>query len=111
MTEHAAMKDFIVKMKMIIKYRTTSNFKEIEKREITRETEKNIFYIYTYHDGTKQEVRELKRSTYQNWHNSFEDAREFIIKRLTSNLDYLNSQITETSKKLLVVESLTEDEK
>ena len=58
----------------MIKYRTC--WDTIEAIEILRETEKTVCFQFL---GSGKEVRESKRSNFQNWHDTFEEAKEFLV--------------------------------
>ena len=58
----------------MIKYRTC--FDRIEAIDIVRETEKMVVIPKK---GNCIERREAKRSDYQNWHDTFADAKAFLI--------------------------------
>jgi len=57
----------------MIKYRT--RFKKIEAIEVSRETDKCMFYP----SPSGREVREAKRSDWQNWHDTWDEAHRFLL--------------------------------
>lgn len=63
-------------MALIIKWRTGRSNASIEKVECTRETEKCVWL--TRWEGCKPS-RMDKRSTYYNFHDSWEDAKAFLL--------------------------------
>ena len=58
----------------MIKYRTC--WDKIEAVEVLRETEKTVFLPGR---GRRNEEREAKRSDYQNWFDSWDDAKAFLV--------------------------------
>ncbi len=61
------------------KYRTRSDDIKIKKVEILRETESSIFIATTY--GKKKEQREAKCSSYSQYHDTWEAAHEYLLKK------------------------------
>jgi len=58
----------------VIKYRT--RWDEIEAVEVLRETDKMVFLPGR---GRSKEEREAKRSDYQNWFDSWDEAKAFLV--------------------------------
>ena len=56
----------------MFKYRTSWDV--IERREVVREAEKVVFLMWG-----KREVREAKRSDYQNWFDTWQEAHDFMV--------------------------------
>lgn len=82
----------------MIKYRT--RFIKIEKFEIEKKTNHTI---------TIGGYRENKRSEFNNWHNSFENAREFLLKKEQINISICENRIKKAIKKMKKIEKLLEE--
>lgn len=93
---------------MNIKYRTTKYYIEIKRREITRETKSNIFYMGIYFNKPK-EFRELKRTDHHCWHDTFDDAKKFLIKRTEDKINNLSQQIKFLSEELSKIKEMTNE--
>lgn len=83
-------------MEREIKFR--ARFNKIEEFEVIKETEKQLVYL----DERGRECREAKITDWQSWHNSKEDAKEFMIgkkrkeiEQLNNRIDFLNKEINE----------------
>lgn len=71
----------------MLKYRTY--WGKITPIEVIRETEKTV--VLPGHRG--REIREAKRSEWQNWHDTWEDARQFLLNKAQSRVDSLRAQL------------------
>lgn len=69
------------------KYR--ASLRGISKHEIIKETDKNVFFK----TNSGREAREMKISDWQSWHNSFFEAKEFLIKKELNEINKLKYQI------------------
>ena len=76
------------------KYR--ARFNKIEEFEVIKETEKQVVYL----NERGRESREAKTADWQSWHNTKEEAKEFMankkrkeIEQLNNRIDYLNKEI------------------
>ena len=72
---------------MAVKYR--ANYNSIKEFEIIKETEKQV--VYKNERGA--ENREAKISDWCSWHNTFEEAREYIIQKEMKSIEQLLSRI------------------
>ena len=61
----------------MIKYRTIRT--KIEAVEIIRETPKQVVLKPSYPSFISRERREAKRSDYQNWFDTWEEAKSFLV--------------------------------
>jgi predicted nucleic acid-binding Zn-ribbon protein len=73
----------------MIKYRT--QWDKIEALEIEKETAKTV---------TIKGRRENKKSDWQNWHNTFEDAKQFLIDNAQKEIDGLRYRLEKAKGKL-----------
>lgn len=81
-------------------YKTNKYNNNIEEREVTKVTDKSIFYIYkNTNTGKETDERELKVTNYNIWHDTKGDAIEFLINRSEKKVEYhkreLSKSITE----------------
>lgn len=74
----------------MIKYRTTWSY-GIEAVEVSRETAKTV----VLRNAHGLEIRENKRSDWQNWHDTWEGAHQFLLYKAE---DELNSAKMELQK-------------
>jgi len=65
-----------------------ANWQKIEEFEIIKETEKQVVYICN-----GRELREAKISDWASWHNTKEDARNYLIAKKEFEIEKLMSQI------------------
>ncbi len=88
----------------IIKYKTGwTKTTSIDKVSITRETPK--FVVFS--DGK----REAKTSEWIRYHNSYEEAKQFLINRTQGTIDTLEYKIKTAKALLLEIEKLEEEQK
>jgi len=67
---------------MTTKYRTI--FGKISKEEIIRETPKMVVFL----NRAGREIKEAKRTEFQNWFDSWADAKQFLVaERETAVMD------------------------
>lgn len=78
-----------------------ARFNKIEEFEVIKETEKQVVYI----NERGRSEREAKTADWQSWHNSKEEAIEFMVDRkrkeiehLNNRIDYINSEINKIIK-------------
>ena len=83
----------------MIKYRTSWRT-EIEKIEVVRETAK--FYVLMASNPRHPERREAKSSDWQNYFDTFKEAKQFLIDRLKTkikkyelNIEYVEEELKE----------------
>jgi hypothetical protein len=85
---------------MVIKYRTTRNYVKIESFEVIKETEKTVTFLACTRDGAFREERQLRTADWHQWHNSWEDAHTFLIKRAGDNVEGLRRQLERANGEL-----------
>ena len=71
------------------KYRT--RFDKVERLDIEKETEKTV---------TINGRRENKRSDWQNWHDTFDDAKQFLVDAAQREVDGLRRRLESAKGKL-----------
>lgn len=89
----------------MIKYRTRFE-SEIEALEVIKETEKQIVFV----GNLGAQNRESKRSDWQNWHDTFEDARQFLLEKSESEAVSLRKRLEEVKKRIETIKGLKEQE-
>lgn len=91
------------------KFKTTYG-DSITKYEVIKETEKQITFINKWTDWNKKEnsreVRENKDSKYHKWHNTFDEAKNYLIEYNKKQIENLETQIIKAKEKLSKVQSL-----
>lgn len=94
------------------KFKTTYG-DSITKYEVIKETEKQITFIYRWEwnkENKFRERRENKDSSYHKWHNTFEEAKNYLIKYNEKQIENLENQIIKAREKLSKVRLLNCDE-
>lgn len=81
------------------KYRAKWN--GIEELEIVKESEKQI--VYKSERGA--DIMEAKISEWASWHNTFEEAREYLIQKEMNNIEHLLSRIKRHNKTIDKIKS------
>jgi len=61
----------------------------IEAIETIKETEKTVWFM----SDRGRECREAKQSSYQNWFNTFKEAKDFLMGKKQSKIDGLRRQL------------------
>lgn len=82
---------------MAIKYK--SRWEEIEKVEIDRETDTSVWL-----KGEKYSVR--KNTSWDNYHDTFEEAKDFIRQRELREIQNLESSIEYHREKIKKIEAI-----
>jgi hypothetical protein len=82
---------------------------EIKKREVVRETAKQLTYKLVW-CGKESEARESKKSEYQNWFDTFEAAREFLLRQAEKERDALLNKLDYKHKDIEKITSLKEED-
>jgi hypothetical protein len=80
----------------MIMYRTNSG--KIEAREVIRETGKTV--ILPPGCGRQEERRESKCSGYQNWHYSWEEAKQFLVAEAEQEVETIRGRLERAKSKL-----------
>jgi len=91
----------------MIKYRTTKYDNEIKKIEIERETEKQV--VLRPDTWNPKGRRENKISEYDNWHDTFEEAREFLLQREYRKRDDALRDQAKAEKNIVNINGLKEE--
>ncbi len=65
---------------------------EIEARKVVRETKHRIWFISSWR-GKDSERSENKRSTDQNWFDTWEDAHAFLVEKAQQKVENLRLQL------------------
>jgi hypothetical protein len=86
----------------MIKYRTA--FGQITEIEVEKETEK--FVILKQAGMTGKPRREAKRSDWQNYHDSWEDAKTFLINEAKQKVSMAESVLLKAKNHLQNMEAL-----
>ena len=76
----------------MIKYRTATNGTKIEPFEVIKETEKTVFLGYG--------CRESKSSEHHAWHDTWEGARQFLLKEAEEKVASLRLQLERADGKV-----------
>ena len=71
----------------MIKYRTSGMSAVIMPVEVLRETAKSVYLQY----GTF-EMRKSKRSDYECYHDTWEDAQNYLLWRVENRIDHLRAR-------------------
>lgn len=88
----------------MIKYRTGGYLKKIEVIEIVKETAKQV----TFKTERGGERREAKRSEWKNWHDSFEEAKQFLLTKAENDLQALQQRVEDYKVELEKIKALTQ---
>lgn len=80
------------------KYKIKPRWNEanILEREITRETDKCVFYMDTYF-GSPQETRENKVSDYGSWYDTWEEAHAALLESAQSVVVHARRRLEEAN--------------
>lgn len=78
---------------------------KIEKIEIIKRTAKTVLYKRKECYGEFEE-RELLKTLYSSWHDTFEDARQFFIKNSNGIIDELLKKIDYHKERIKKIETL-----
>ncbi len=90
------------------KFKTTYG-DTITKHEVVKETEKQIVFIHKWLDFNNvqrsKEIRESKETSYTKWHDTFEDAKNYLIEKAEKNIKNLEFQLSKAKEMLLRIKS------
>ena len=79
---------------------------KIQEINITRSTEKSVWFKRTRHfDGKTVIEKELKSTCYHKWFDTWEEANVFILERLTGEIVKANKSVKFAEKELLEYKS------
>lgn len=76
---------------------------KIELIEIVKESDKQI----VYKNGNGREIRESKVSNYHSWHDTLEDAMNYLVGVEEKSIELLKSRISMHERKIKKIEQLT----
>lgn len=93
---------------MITKYRT-GNYKLIEKVEVERETEHYVWFKDMRWGAKGNERREAKRSVFDNFFDTWEEARDFLKNEVEIKLRLIESRKKSLVSGLEKINALRED--
>ena len=93
------------------RYRTSKYSIEIEEFELVKETEKTIWFKnpiqrWASEEITLREEKELKETIYNTWHDTFEDAKNYLVQREKNRIEFLLKEIEISSKKIEKINQL-----
>lgn len=76
-------------------YRTSSWDYKIEELEVVKKTDKTVTFIEKYMSRAPQELRESLHSSYRDWHETKEDAVNFLLNRIDSGIKSSEDRIAQ----------------
>jgi len=86
-------------------YKYRAIWERIEKLEVIKETPKQVVFI----NVRGGQDRELKKTSYFSWHDTFEEAKQALIDEKQFKIDTLKRQLENANDKLNIVCGLHED--
>ena len=92
----------------MIKYKTGGYGNEIEEIEIVRETAHFIFITITDWQGRKTVEKTSKSSTYERYHDTWKQARDYLYAQAELNRDRLLERLKDVEAKIKEIEALEE---
>ncbi|HRP30507.1 MAG TPA: hypothetical protein PKV73_01380 [Agriterribacter sp.] len=84
-----------VNCQTMLMYKTAKWSEKIEEREVLKTTDKSVYF--TAHN---REQKELKHTSYYDWHDTKQDAVNFLKKRYLSKIEYAEKEIAEAKRNL-----------
>ena len=97
-------------MEKITRYKVTKwRLDSIEPQKIERETDKTIWYLYEGFNGKMHERRELKKSEYCSWFDTFQDAKAYVIEKRKVRIEHLKIDLAEANTDLAEAKKLKEN--
>lgn len=91
----------------MIKYKT-DYLGKIEKREIIKETPKQVVYESDWF-GKKYMKKEAKHSNYNDWFDTFDEAKSFLLDKSNKRLEALKEQLHKQHNKNQEIRNLVEN--
>jgi hypothetical protein len=85
---------------MVTRYRTSKHATEIQPREVIKETKNTVTFQLGMGDGTFRNYRENRIADWQRWHNTWEDAHAFLLKRAEDAVVSLRRQLERANNEL-----------
>ena len=83
---------------------------EIEKIEITGKTEKTVTYIYDWW-GKKTQNRQLLETSNIKWHDTWEEAREYLLEQAGNKIEHAENVIEKQHAIIEKLIKMKEDER
>jgi len=80
----------------------------IKKVECVRETEKSVWIVESW-NGKEKIQQTLKRSSWRNYFDTFEEAKQFLIKDCEHKLMGLQGRVSNEQKNLVKLYELKDD--
>jgi len=91
-----------------VKHMYRAIFSNIEKHEITKETEKSAEKSVWHKTRSGKELRELKTTSYYKWFNTFDEAKEHLTIKQRIKIDGLKYVLESAEKELITISNITE---
>lgn len=85
-------------------FRTGGYEKAITTIEVIRITDSNIWFM----DDNHKETRELKRSGWRQWHETWEGAKKFLVDKAIKKVENLQKQFEIAKSELRQIKQLSE---
>lgn len=86
----------------MIKYKVATGFKDIKKVKIIKQTKKCVYLSVN--------CREFKRSSFINYFDSFNEAKQFLLDALKSKINDAKRLIDIKQDEYIEIASMTENE-
>lgn len=91
----------------MIKYRTTSTSNEIEAFEVSEETDKFVVYQPRAAGLLRSgKIRELKRSAYQKWYDTWDEAHQYLLERARRRVERAQANLENVMEALDTLEAI-----
>ena len=82
-------------------------FDSISEYEVTKTSDKSVWYITSRGNAD----RDLRSTNYYSWFDTFEEAKEFIVKKADLKYNSLVMQLCNAKEKLEEAKNITKGEK
>ena len=89
----------------MIKY-ITGGFENIKEIEVHKETEKTVWFKDKDYTGKIIDSKSSKRSAWRNWHDTWEDAHNFLLEKTKKNIKKQAKLLRSMKKYLCEVEEM-----
>lgn len=89
-------------------WKTGGYLKTIEPVEVIRKTEKMIVIQEMRFNGTQRERRTAIRSSYDNYFDTFEEAKAFLIEREKNRLESAQEAAKRATDSIMKLNAMTE---
>lgn len=91
----------------MIRYKVSIGFLKIKKVEIIRET---VACVFLPSEGRRKERKELKRSDYNNYFDTFNKAKDFLLNNQKLKVDHAKERLSTIEADYLTLWKLVENE-